>query len=166
MSRTTTLHVARFDDLNASTLYALLRLRMEVFVVEQRCAYPELDGRDLEPDTRHLWLAASDDPLPLAYLRLLREPDGEMRIGRVCTAADARGRGLARRLVIAALELTGTRPSTLDAQTYLVDFYADLGFTPCGAEFIDDGIPHVPMRRERGYGSPATRSATERRRPV
>jgi ElaA protein len=167
MSRTTTLHVARFDDLNASTLYALLRLRLEVFVVEQRCAYPELDGRDLEPGTRHLWLAASDDPRPLAYLRLLSEPDGVIRIGRVCTAADARSRGLARRLVGAALDLIGAQPSTLDAQAYLVDFYAGLGFTPSGAEYVDDdGIPHVPMRRDGAYGSPATRSTTERRRPV
>jgi ElaA protein len=76
--------VANFTDLDATTLYELLRLRVDVFVVEQRCPYPELDGRDTEPATRHLWLP---DPerggSPVAYLRLLAEPDQAVRIGRV-----------------------------------------------------------------------------------
>jgi ElaA protein len=144
------LYVAAFDQLDASTLYALLRLRTDIFVVEQRCAYPELDGRDLEPGTRHLWLAPDGDRTdPHSYLRLLQEPDGSARIGRVCTAQKARGLGLSARLVGAALDLVG--PGTtcvLDAQSYLVDFYVGFGFTPTGPEFLDDGIPHVPMRRE------------------
>jgi ElaA protein len=144
------LHVAAFEELDTATLYALLRLRTDVFVVEQRCAYPELDGRDLEPDTRHLWLAPESDRAdPHSYLRLLREPDGSARIGRVCTAQKARGVGLSRRLVAAALDLVGPdTPSVLDAQTYLVEFYLAFGFAPTGPEFLDDGIPHVPMRRE------------------
>jgi ElaA protein len=142
----TDLHVARFADLDAATLYALLRLRVDVFVVEQRCAYPELDGRDLEPATRHLWLTEAA-PHPLAYLRLLAEPDGAVRIGRVCTARPARGRGLAQRLVEAALATAGPVPYVLDAQRYLVPFYTRLGFAACGPEYVDDGIPHVPMRR-------------------
>src|SRR5690606_7197202 len=78
------LHVAAFADLDAATLYALLRLRVDVFVVEQRCPYPELDGRDTEPATRHLWLELSRTPV--AYLRILAEPDGAARIGRVVVA--------------------------------------------------------------------------------
>jgi ElaA protein len=145
----TTIHNESFADLEAETLYALLRLRVDVFVVEQRAAYPELDGRDLEPGTRHLWVTAGGDAAgPLAYLRLLAEPDGTMRIGRVVTAKQARGAGLAKRLVAAALEVDPSAPTVLDAQSYLVGFYAALGFRPAGPEYVDDdGIPHVPMRR-------------------
>lgn len=148
---------ARFVDLDPPTLYALLRLRVDVFVVEQECAYPELDGRDTEPGTVHLWVSdprsgaqASDAAPPLAYARLLFDPDGTARIGRVCTAWQARGRGLAARLVTHALHLAGDRPCVLDAQSYLVGFYRALGFTPSGPEYVEDGIPHVPMRREPG----------------
>ena len=139
-------HVARFADLDAATLYALMRLRVDIFVVEQACPYPELDGRDTEPDTRHLWRAEGERPT--AYLRIVTDPDGTARIGRVCTAASARGRGLATRLMADALDQIGDRPCVLDSQSYLVDFYRGLGFRPDGPEFVEDGIPHVPMRRK------------------
>ena len=142
------LRTARFGELDATTLYALLRLRVDVFVVEQACPYPELDGRDTEPGTVHVWLADGDTPA--AYLRLLAEPDGSARIGRVCTAAAYRGRGLSARLVAVALDLAGDRASVLDAQAYLVAFYARFGFTPTGPQFVEDGIAHVPMRRLTG----------------
>ena len=152
----TTIHNESFADLESETLYALLRLRVDVFVVEQQAAYPELDGRDLEPGTRHLWITAGGDPnRPLAYLRLLAEPDGTMRIGRVVTAKQARGAGLAKRLVVAALEVDPSAPTVLDAQSYLVDFYGRLGFAPAGPEYVDDdGIPHIPMRRPVGAKAP------------
>jgi ElaA protein len=143
----TTVHSERFADLDTSTLYALLKLRCEVFVVEQRCVYPELDGRDNEPGTRHLWITAADTDLPLAYLRLLTEPDGTMRIGRVVTAPAARGRGYARRLVQVALQVDPGATTVLNAQSHLVAFYARFGFVAAGPEFLDDGIAHVPMRR-------------------
>jgi len=73
--------VASFADLSARTLHDLLRLRVDVFVVEQACAYPEIDGRDVEPDTRHLWFAR--DGVPVAYLRLLTEPDPTGKPGDV-----------------------------------------------------------------------------------
>ncbi|MBY8848232.1 GNAT family N-acetyltransferase [Saccharothrix longispora] len=136
-------------DLTTGQLYALLALRVDVFVVEQACPYPELDGRDLEPGTRHLWLESAGSPHPEAYLRLLEEPGGGFRIGRVCTARAARGRGHSRRLVDAALVEVGDADCVLDAQTYVVDFYASFGFVPEGAEFIEDGIPHQRMRRSR-----------------
>jgi ElaA protein len=143
------LHVATFAELDTVTLYALLKLRTDVFVVEQRCAYPELDGRDLEASTRHIWLAPDGDRAePHAYLRILADPDGTARIGRVVVAAKARGTGLAGRLVSAALEEIGPgTPAVLEAQSYLVGFYTGFGFTPTGPEYLDDGIPHVPMRR-------------------
>jgi ElaA protein len=135
---------ATFGQLDAATLYALLRLRMDVFVVEQECPYPDLDGRDTEPGTRHLWLER--DGTPIAYLRLLSE-EGEERIGRVCVAIQARGGGHAERLMAAALEQVGDRPCGLEAQSYLVDFYARFGFEVAGPEYVEDGIPHTPMRR-------------------
>lgn len=137
--------VAGPDDLDARTLHDLLRLRVDVFVVEQACPYPEIDGRDLEPGTRHLWLA--DDDAPVACLRVLEEADGSARIGRVVTAATHRGAGLAARLMAAALDEVGERPCVLDAQSHLAGFYARAGFEVSGPEFVEDGIPHLPMRR-------------------
>jgi ElaA protein len=166
-----TVRVARFADLDTATLYALLRLRVDVFVVEQRCPYPELDGRDTEPDTRHVWIEG--DGRPIAYLRMLADPGGAVRIGRVVVAAPARGAGLATTLLTAALRLADTRPCVLDAQAHLAGYYAGLGFTATGPEYVEDGIPHVPMRltathaaQGSAQGSADTSSATERRRPV
>lgn len=144
--RSVEVHQSDLADLDVHTLYALLRLRTDVFVVEQNCAYPELDGRDIEPGTRHLWLA--DDAGPTAYLRLLAESDGRIRrIGRVCTRIDVRGRGLAAALLAAALGTVGDGVFVLDAQSHLAPWYQRFHFARCGPEFVEDGIPHVPMRR-------------------
>jgi ElaA protein len=142
------LYDCSFAELSTPTLYALLRLRSDVFVVEQQCAYPELDGRDTEPETRHVWLAPADDPAdPHSYLRILIDADGAARIGRVVTAAKARGMGLSSRLMTAALQRIGSRPCVLDAQSYLIGFYTSFGFLESGPEYVEDGIAHVPMRR-------------------
>ena len=140
-------HVASFGDLDAGTAYDLWRLRQDVFVVEQECAYPDLDGRDREPGTRHVWV--EDDGVPVGYLRVLDDP-GHARIGRVVVARSHRGRGLADVLVRVALDLVGDNPSVLDAQSYLAGWYGRFGYVATGPEFLDDGIPHVPMRREGG----------------
>jgi ElaA protein len=139
------LHVASFADLDARTLYELLRLRVDVFVVEQKCAYPELDGRDTEPETRHVWL--SRDGAPVAYLRILADPGGVARIGRVVVSASERGTGASGRLMAAALGEIGDRASVLDAQAHLVRLYERYGYVATGPEFLEDGIPHVPMAR-------------------
>ncbi len=136
-------------DLDAASLYALLRLRVEVFVVEQACPYPELDGRDLQPTTRHFWLDDAGGQV-ISTLRLMREggPAAPVfRIGRVCTRASERGRGHTTRLMQAALAEVGEQPCRLSAQSYLADMYARHGFVVDGAEFVEDGIPHVPMMR-------------------
>jgi ElaA protein len=140
-----TLRTAALAGIDPITLYALLRLRVDVFVVEQKCPYPELDGRDTEPGTLHLWL--EHDGAPVAYLRIVEEPDGVARIGRVAVAGGARGNGYAGRLMEAALARLGDRPSVLAAQAHLVDLYARYGYRPDGPGFVEDGIPHVPMRR-------------------
>jgi ElaA protein len=142
----TTVHHSVWRDLDPVTLHHLLALRINVFVVEQKCLYPELDGRDIEPQTEHLWTA--DEQGPTAYLRVLAEPDGSARVGRVCTRADARGQGLAALLMDEVLTLTAGRVVVLEAQEYLTGWYARFGFVPTGPSYLDDGIPHVPMRRE------------------
>ncbi|GAA4855397.1 GNAT family N-acetyltransferase [Saccharopolyspora cebuensis] len=142
----TAVHRAYTADLDADDFYRMLRLRVDVFVAEQQCAYPELDGRDLEETTRHFWIDSADG-FVLGYLRLLEDPDGVYRIGRVCTAQSARGLGLGRKLMRAAVAEVRRSPVVLSAQTYAVDFYRSFGFAEDGEEYLDDGIPHVPMRR-------------------
>lgn len=138
--------VAAFDELSTATLYALLRLRVDVFVVEQECPYPELDGRDDEPGTRHLWISGADGA-PRAYLRILRDGDGTAHIGRVAVGRPHRGTGLAAQLMEAALAHVGDAPCELEAQVHVADFYKRWGFVVTGPEFDLDGIPHVPMHR-------------------
>ncbi|MCP2280189.1 ElaA protein [Nocardia amikacinitolerans] len=136
------------QDLDTATLYQLLKLRVEVFVVEQKCAYPELDGLDLLPETRHFWL--DDEGEVICTLRLTEEHENgvkSFRIGRLCTAVPARGHGYTTRVLQAALAEVGSATVRLNAQTYLVDMYAKHGFQPDGEEFEDDGIMHTPMRR-------------------
>jgi ElaA protein len=147
------LRQARFAELTTTELYGILRLRVDVFVVEQECFYPELDGRDTEPGTLHVWYAGAGG-LPVAYLRVLDDA-GTARIGRLVTDPSARGGGLAGRLVAATLELIGERDCVLAAQSHLTGFYARFGFATSGPEFVEDGIPHTPMHRPATAGAPA-----------
>jgi ElaA protein len=141
------IQVARFAELSPGVLYGILKLRSDVFVVEQECAYPDIDGRDVEPDALHLWSEADGEVA--AYLRVLNgPPEGVSRIGRVVTAPSARSQGLAAALMHGALAAT-MGPVVLDAQSHLVDWYRALGFRVIGDEYLDDGIPHTPMRLER-----------------
>lgn len=139
--------VATFAELPADTAYRLWALRSEVFVVEQDCPYLDLDGKDTEPATRHLWVERGGEPV--ATLRLLDEGE-QLRIGRVATRAAHRGAGLAAVLVEMALEIAGEREVVLDAQSHLVEWYLRFGFEPSGRGFVEDGIPHTPMRRAGG----------------
>ncbi len=146
---TLALHRRAGQELEAATLYELLRLRVEVFVVEQSCAYRELDGLDLLDATQHFWLENTGGEI-VSTLRLLQEGAPAtpiFRIGRVCTKVGERGRGHADRLMRAALAEVGTHPCRISAQTYLTDMYARFGFTVAGEEFAEDGIAHVPMLR-------------------
>jgi ElaA protein len=136
---------ARFAGLTPFEVYGLCRLRVDVFVVEQHCPYPELDGRDTEPATEHLWFES--DGRVLATIRVL-DDGGTRAIGRVATAVDARGQGLAARLMEEGIALCGGAPITLGAQAYLEHWYERFGFRRSGPGYVEDGIPHVPMRRE------------------
>lgn len=141
-----------FEQLDPHRLYALLRLRVDVFVVEQSCAYPELDGRDSAAGVQHL-LGESAGGL-LACARLL--PPGltfdTPAIGRVAVAHSARGRGVAHALMAEALRrcalLWPGQAISLGAQAHLHGFYAAHGFEVCSEGYLEDGIPHLDMRRE------------------
>jgi len=138
------LREARFADLSPASLYGILRLRVDVFVVEQNCPYPELDGRDTEPATVHLWHEAADGTV-LSTIRVLS--NGEDRaIGRVATAAGARGRGLSAELVRRGIELCEGRTIDIGAQAYLESWYERFGFVRSGPDYLEDGILHLPMR--------------------
>jgi len=132
-----------FAELSGNEVHDILRLRVDVFVVEQNCAYAEIDGRDIEASTRHVWVGGADGPA--AYVRVL-DDGAARRIGRVVTHPAARGEGLAARLVDHVVG-SGEGPWVLDAQSHLEHWYVARGFVVDGAEFVEDGIPHVPMRR-------------------
>ncbi|HWH86701.1 MAG TPA: GNAT family N-acetyltransferase [Pseudomonas sp.] len=139
------------SDLGKEQLYALLKLRSDVFVVEQKCAYPDLDGQDLEGDTYHL-MGWENDQL-MAYLRLL-DPEsqgGDVVIGRVITAPAARGKGLGHAMMEQALKQAQKHwpqvPIYLSAQAHLQGYYGKYGFEVAGEEYLEDDIPHIGMRR-------------------
>lgn len=139
------------NDLGKDQLYALLRLRSEVFVVEQKCAYQDIDGQDLAGDTHHL-MAWEDNEL-VAYLRVL-DPEsqgGDVVIGRVIVSQAARGTGLGHQMLEEALEriedIWPQTPIFLSAQAHLQKYYGRYGFVVAGEEYLEDDIPHIGMRR-------------------
>jgi ElaA protein len=137
-----------FAQLSTAELYSLLRLRCEVFVVEQQCAYLDIDGRDPEAD--HL-LAWDSDGCLSGYLRVFGPDatDASARIGRVVTAPGDRKAGLGRWLVRQALDFVTARygdvPIKISAQVYLERFYADFGFERSSLDYLEDGILHCDM---------------------
>ncbi|QSQ16904.1 GNAT family N-acetyltransferase [Myxococcus landrumensis] len=147
-----------FQELTVDELYAVLALRQEVFVVEQRSLYLDADG--LDPKAGHLLAFEGTGPESFlaAYLRIL--PPGvkhveEASLGRVVTSPRARGRGLGRELTergLARLEALYPRADIrISAQEYLIAFYSSLGFVTQGDVYDEDGIPHIEMlRRARG----------------
>ncbi|MDP7066858.1 MAG: GNAT family N-acetyltransferase [Acidimicrobiales bacterium] len=136
------IQAASFYELSVDRLYDILRLRVEVFVVEQECAYSEIDNLDAQ--ATHFWI---DDATGIAsYVRLINE-ENCCRIGRVVTRADVRSKGLSKELIQHVMR-SSEGPWVLSAQSYLRDWYTDLGFSQTGPEFLEDGIPHIPMLRK------------------
>lgn len=137
---------AAVSEIDPLILYRILWLRVSVFVVEQKAAYPEVDGRDIEPGAELLW--CEEDGEVMATLRVLHD-DAAMRIGRVATAESARGRGYAAELMRAAIERCLEREPGLhihlDAQMHLEHWYGRFGFRRSGAPYEEDGIAHIPM---------------------
>lgn len=141
-----------FAQLPPQTLYAILKLRSDVFVVEQNCVFSDMD--DVDQACEHLCgfeKPGLGEARLVAYLRLV--PPGvklpEASIGRVAVARDARRRGLAREAMVRGLARLKQRfpgtPVRIGAQHYMEGFYRSLGFSTTGAPFLEDGIPHVEM---------------------
>ncbi len=146
-------HDVHHRELTAPALYEILALRNRVFVVEQDCAYLDVDGLDLAQDTRHLYAvpAALPGSEPVAYARLLG-PDFDhdaARIGRVIVSSDRRGQRLGQELLTRALaSCLGHWPDApvgLAAQAHLQEFYGRAGFVPVSEPYDEDGIPHIDM---------------------
>ena len=145
------LHSARgLELMPALLLHDIGKLRQEVFVVEQECIYLDFDGRDTEPETMQYWIRAHGGEIA-ATLRVLnegaREPD-LLAIGRVATARAHRGKALAAALIEAVILGHGHGPLVLEAQSHLTSWYGRFDFVACGPQYLEDGIPHTPMRRE------------------
>jgi len=141
-----------FDELPPHDAYAAWRLRQDVFILEQQCLYLDLDERDTEPGTRHVLLhgpAGGAGTALLGYARILDDADA-WRIGRVVLDRAARGQGLADLVMHRALAecaaLGPDRDIVMSAQSPLVGWYATFGFGVDGEEFLEDDIPHTPMR--------------------
>lgn len=140
--------IKTFDELTAKELYDILQQRCDIFVVEQTCPYPDIDGADLK--TWQLFAYAEDGTLA-ASMRLL--PAGvtydAFAMGRVAVARQFRGHGIAREMMEKAIAFArnelGEKLIKIGAQEYLLSFYSSLGFRPISEVYLEDGIPHIDM---------------------
>ena len=143
-------HIKTFSELSVSELYKILKARIDVFIVEQNCPYPELDGYD--DKAIHFW--AEEDGEILAYCRIFDKniKYHEASIGRVLTTENARGKNLGRQLMKYAVEIIENRFETseirISAQDYLLKFYEEFGFGDTGKKYLEDDIPHTEMLRK------------------
>ncbi|MDX1492112.1 MAG: GNAT family N-acetyltransferase [Pseudohongiellaceae bacterium] len=143
------LHSKKFDELTIEQLYAIIRLREEVFVLEQECAYLDADGLDKE--AIHLWF--EQETQIASYCRILPPNTRflEASIGRVCTQVQFRGKGLAKELLLHAIAACEKQyPGqgiSLSSQAHLRQFYEDLGFSAVSNIYDEDGIPHIKMHK-------------------
>ena len=133
-----------FSELSTQELFEIYQARIAVFVVEQNCAYQEVDEKDLKA----LHLFAKNSQKLTAYCRIIPEQDG-VHIGRVLVIKEVRGTGLAKKLMTQALAVYQQQWQSekvyVQAQAYLQDFYQSLGFKPISEVYLEDGIPHLDM---------------------
>lgn len=141
--------VKTFDQLTSNELYTLLRLRSEVFVVEQDCVYQDLDGKD----ERALHVLGLEEGKLVAYARCFQAGDyfDEAAIGRVLVRENYRKLGYGHEITKASIKAIKTKYKAdkikISAQTYLVIFYESHGFKTTGDRYLEDGIPHIAMLR-------------------
>ncbi len=137
--------IKHFNELTNGELYDILKARVDVFVVEQKCPYPEIDGKD--KDAYHMVLR--NEHGIAAYLRVLKSGVSfpEPALGRILTTR--RGEGLGARIVSEGIkfaeEKLGAEKIRIEAQVYARGFYEKLGFRQCSEPFMDDGIEHIEM---------------------
>lgn len=137
--------IKSFEDLKMRELYEILRLRVDVFVVEQACPYPEIDGKDY--DAIHIYL--EDDGEILAYSRVYKE-GGEVHLGRVIAKERRKGHGslILKEAIGAAKDIYQANKIHIEAQTYAKNLYAKAGFRETSDPFLLDGIEHIKMLLE------------------
>lgn len=143
-----------FEELSTLELYEIMKFRQAVFVVEQKCAYQDVD--DLDKMAWHLIGSkpGSEGRQVVAYLRVVYpgEKFSEPSIGRVLTVSSSRGTGLGKELISEALKRLSIQyssaPIRISAQAYLKDFYAAFGFKAVSDVYDEDGIPHIEMLRD------------------
>ena len=142
----TTLHIKTFKQLTVDELYELLRVRTEVFVVEQDCVYQDMDGDDKE--AIHVWLTEGDKVVALARVCPAGVHLPTISIGRVITTV--RGKGYGKQIMLAAIDVAvehfGATSIDIEAQEYAKGFYEGVGFKQTSDTFMLDGIPHIKMR--------------------
>jgi ElaA protein len=144
--------VKTFGELEKDELYQVLQLRAAIFVVEQECAYQDLDGKD----RKALHVLGKENGEMVAYTRVFGPGDyfEDASIGRVAVRGDYRGKGLGVEIMKASLDVVAVRfghvKIALSAQQYLEQFYKDMGFLPIGETYLEDGIPHIRMVRDPG----------------
>ncbi|MCB0371407.1 MAG: GNAT family N-acetyltransferase [Muricauda sp.] len=142
--------VKNFGELSTTELYQILRLRSEVFVVEQDCVYLDLDNKD----QKALHVVGFKNGNVVAYTRIFKPGDyfEHASIGRVVVAQDQRKYGFGKDIMKASISVVEERfpetPIEISAQSYLIKFYSELGFVPFGDEYLEDGIPHTRMLKE------------------
>jgi ElaA protein len=145
MSNLTKLHKKTFNELTTDELYELLRVRSEVFVVEQNCVYQDLDGDD-QPSI-HLWLTVGDKTVAVARVCPAGTHMQQVSIGRVITTE--RGKGYGKQIMLhaidAAIEHFGATVIDIEAQEYAKGFYETVGFKQSSEPFMLDNIPHIKM---------------------
>ena len=139
------------SELSAEDLHRLLYLRIGVLVVEQGLAYADVDGLDLLPSTVHFWTSAG--PEATSCLRIVVD-GSDLRVGRVCTSRDHRRQGLSVSLLRASVAAFPKRKLIVDGQTRIADLYRQVGFSVDGEEFLENGIPHLHMRRDPSSSGP------------
>lgn len=139
------LHKKTFNELTTNELYELLRVRSEVFVVEQNCVYQDLDGDDQA--SIHLWLTKDDKVVALCRVCPAGTHMREVSIGRVITTE--RGRGYGKQIMLAAIQAATkefhAELIVIEAQEYAKGFYESVGFRQTSEPFILDNIPHIAM---------------------
>ncbi|WP_435791585.1 GNAT family N-acetyltransferase [Clostridium sp.] len=139
--------IKKFNELSSDELYEILKLRSEVFVIEQECIYEDCDGKDKE--SYHLF--AEQNGEILVYLRILEKgvSYSEISIGRVLANKKYRGRGFAKQMMLRAIEFIehslNEKEIRISAQVYLLNFYSSFGFAQVSEGYLEDDIPHIEM---------------------
>lgn len=140
-------NVKKFEELKCEEIYKILQIRNKIFIVEQKCVYQDCDGKDKK--SYHLYLEDKGEVISYSRILLRKVSYNEVSIGRVLVNKNYRGMGIARKMMIKAINFIeknlGEKEIKIQAQCYLIDFYKSLGFKEISNEYLEDNIPHIDM---------------------